>query len=310
MRILENSKNIETLCDAGDYSSADALLGGGATRTCNSAMTFRSALMLSAQNVKHLGKIRQLEADCIMLNLEDGVSEALKPKALRLCAAVLKELPSCEKKLVVRVNALGEGGEAEIAYLNAFMPDAIRIPKVRSVADVRRALELVDEPIELHLSVETREAWLALSDLACEARVKAMYLGILDLFAELGLSQAHITPENPTLRYMLSHFLVTCKAIGVKPVSFVYQDYRNDAGFEAWLQVEKAMGFAAKGCIAPAQVALVHRYLGFSAEEIARAKEIVHLFEAQRDLGITGFTHETYGFIDEPIYKGALAILG
>jgi len=24
---------------------------------------------------------------------------------------------------------------------------------------------------------------------------------------------------------------------------------------------------------------------------------------------VTGFTHETYGFIDEPVYKGALAVL-
>ena len=61
--------------------------------------------------------------------------------------------------------------------------------------------------------------------------------------------------------------------------------------------------------IAPAQVTLVHRYLGFSTQEAARAREIVTLFEAQHALGVTGFSHETYGFIDEPIYKGALAVL-
>ena len=37
--------------------------------------------------------------------------------------------------------------------------------------------------------------------------------------------------------------------------------------------------------------------------------EIVRLFEEHAVQGITGFTDERYGFIDEPIYKGALALL-
>jgi len=33
------------------------------------------------------------------------------------------------------------------------------------------------------------------------------------------------------------------------------------------------------------------------------------MFEERRAEGITGFSDERYGFIDEPIYKGALALL-
>lgn len=33
------------------------------------------------------------------------------------------------------------------------------------------------------------------------------------------------------------------------------------------------------------------------------------LFEEHASCGITGFVDERYGFIDEPIYKGALGIL-
>ena len=89
---------------------------------------------------------------------------------------------------------LDEGGDQEIAYLNAFMPDGIRIPKIRSVEDVQRALELIDENIEVHLSIETKEAWLHLDQLAISPRIKAYYLGVLDLFADLGLSQSLINP--------------------------------------------------------------------------------------------------------------------
>lgn len=303
-RIIE----VETLCDQGAWSEVDARLNT-AQRNVRRDNHFRSALMLSPQQIKHLLKIPQLDAECVMLNLEDGVSEALKPKALRLCAAALSELPTCKQKLVVRVNPLDEGGEAEIRYLNRFMPDAIRIPKVRSIHDVRRALALVPEPIGLHLSIETKEAWLALRELRVDERVEAMYLGILDLFADLNLPQSLITPHNPVMHYLLSHFLITCKAIGVKPVSFVFQEYRNEALFAQWLELERSMGFDAKGCIAPAQVALVHRYFGCDDETLERARQIVALFEQQAALGVSGFVHERYGFIDEPIYKGARSVL-
>ncbi|WP_294870202.1 aldolase/citrate lyase family protein, partial [Sulfuricurvum sp. RIFCSPLOWO2_12_FULL_43_24] len=197
----------------------------------------------------------------------------------------------------------------EILFLNPFMPDAIRVPKIRSVADVKRVLTLVDEEIEIHLSIETKEAWLALADLNIDSRIKAYYLGILDLFADLGLSQSLLTPDNPAVHYLLSHFLITCRACEIKPVSFVYQDYKNSDGLRNWLELEKMMGFDAKGCISPAQVELIHENFGHTDAEISRCREIVRLFEEHSARGISGFTDERYGFIDEPIYKGALAVL-
>ncbi len=52
-------------------------------RQINSLQHFRSALMLSAHNLKHLNKINILGSDCVILNLEDGVAKELKPIALR-----------------------------------------------------------------------------------------------------------------------------------------------------------------------------------------------------------------------------------
>jgi citrate lyase subunit beta/citryl-CoA lyase len=69
------------------------------------------------------------------------------------------------------------------------------------------------------------------------------------------------------------------------------------------------MGYDAKGCISPKQAELVNKIFINKEEEIKRAKVIVKLFEMHRDEGITGFTDEEYGFIDEPIYKGALKLL-
>lgn len=278
-------------------------------RQANHTMSFRSAMMVSAHNLQHLIKIPAVKAECLMLNLEDGVSSEEKPYALVLCALALASNPVCDKKLIVRVNALDEGGDQEIAYLNAFMPDGIRIPKIRSVEDVQRALDLIDEGIEVHLSIETKEAWLNLANLSISPRIKAYYLGILDLYADLKLSQSSFTPTNPIAYYLLSHFLITTRACSVKPVSFVYQDYKNSDTLRQWLELEKSMGLDAKGCIAPVQVDLIHEMFDRNIDEISRANEIITLFEESAAHGITGFVNEKYGFIDEPIYKGALTVV-
>ena len=280
-----------------------------AYRELNKKSDFKSVLMLSCNNLQHLSKIESLDADCIMLNLEDGVSKEDKPFALVLCAIFLSKIKKSDKKLVVRVNALDEGGYEEITYLNQFMPDAIRVPKIRETEEVRSILALLKEDIELHLSIETSHAWHNLSSLAVNNRVTTFYLGILDLFADMKLSQSLINIENPTMKYMLSHFLITSKSMGVKPVSFVFQEFKNLDMFSEWIELEKSMGYDSKGCISPGQVKLVNEVFVDEEEQIKRAHVIVKLFEMHQEQGITGFVDDEYGFIDEPIYKGALALL-
>jgi len=300
--------NIEDLYAARDLKALDAL-AEPIFRVLNKRSDFRSVLMLSCDKIKHLSKIEELEADAIMLNLEDGVSKEDKPFALVLCALYLIKHRECSKKLIVRVNALDEGGYEEITYLNQFMPDAIRVPKIKTRKEVDNVLALLNEEIELHLSIETSDAWHNLSSLKGNLRVTTFYLGILDLFADMKLSHSLINLDNPTMKYMLSHFLISCRAMRVKPVSFVYQEYKNLEEFSKWIELEKSMGYDAKGCISPGQVELVNEKFIDEEAEIKRAMVIVKLFEMHRDTGVTGFVDEEYGFIDEPIYKGALALL-
>jgi len=285
------------------------LLATPTFRQINRKSDFKSVLMLSCNNIKHLSKIESLEADAIMLNLEDGVSKEDKPFALVLCALFLKEHTKSEKKLIVRVNALDEGGYDEITYLNQFMPDAIRVPKIRTEKEVRNILALLHDDIELHLSIETAEAWQNLAKLKVNRMVTTLYLGILDLFADMKLSQSMVNTQNQTMLYTLAHFLMTCRSVRAKAVSFVYQEFQNLEKFTEWLELEKEMGFDAKGCISPAQVELVNKIFINSELEIQRAKTVVKLFEMHKEMGITGFVDEEYGFIDEPIYKGALSVL-
>lgn len=305
---IAQPERLEKIVKTDDIKAIEQLLRPN-NRIQNKTQVFRSALMLSAHNLKHLMKIDSLKSDCIILNLEDGVSSEQKPMALRLCAYFLSKIPQHPKKLVVRVNAIDEGGLEEIAFLNAYKPDAIRIPKIKTLHDVERVLEVLDENIELHLSIETKEAWENLRSLQCKSRVKAVYLGILDLLADLGLDQSIIMPENPTLHYLLAEFLISAKLIGAYPVSFVYQEHQNMAEFQKWLQLEKMMGFTSKGCISPSQADEAMTCFEIKDKELERAQYIIELFEKMKEQGVTGFSDKKYGFIDEPIYKGALKLL-
>lgn len=269
----------------------------------------RSALMVSAHRVNHLNKLDLLAADMAVINLEDGVAPQEKPRARALAALFTAHAREAKTELIVRVNPLGEGGEEDIRLINRAVPDAIRIPKVRTAQEVEQACRLVDPAIRIHLSVETGEALRKLADLRVEERVDTVYLGILDLCADLGLPQSVITPGNPTASYLLSRFLVDALTAGFHPVSFVYQEYKDLETFEKWCLQERSMGFSSKGCISPGQVELANRVFAPKPEERARAITIVRCFEEEAKKGNTGFVHEQYGFIDEPVYRGALAVL-
>jgi len=299
---------LEKILNDQDIKALDSLLLPN-NRIQNKKPLFKSALMLSAHNLKHLLKMDTIKSDCIMLNLEDGVSIEKKPIALRLAAYFLSKISQSPKKIVVRVNALDEGGLDEIKFLNAYKPDAIRVPKIKAREDVEKILAVLDESIELHLSIETKEALSNLRSLQYENKVKAVYLGILDLLADLGLDQDILIPENPVIHYILSEFLISAKTIGALPVSFVYQDYKNMSEFQRWLNLEKMMGFSSKGCVSPSQAEAVMDCFEVQDRELEKARYIIELFEKMRAEGVTGFSDDKYGFIDEPIYKGALNVI-
>lgn len=272
-------------------------------------MTPKTALMVSAVNPKHLAKLPELKADIALINLEDGIAPEQKAAALKAACEAIARFKDTGPMKVVRINPIEEGGAAEIAALNRVRPDAVRLSKVRHVSQVEKALELLDDGIDLHLSIETKEAFNDMAALKISDRVTTVYLGILDLLESLGLPQSLLAIDNPSIHYLLAKFLIDAKAAGFYPFSFTYQNHRDLAGFEAWCALEKTMGFTAKSCISPDQAAIAARIFAPDRAEFERARYVKARFEAMAAQGVTGFADEKLGFIDEPIYKNALLVL-
>jgi citrate lyase subunit beta/citryl-CoA lyase len=270
---------------------------------------FKSAQMVNPLKIEHLNKIDELDADVIVINLEDGIAKEHKERALILAGVFISNLISSQVKVVVRVNPFHEGGKEEIEFLNSIKPDAIRVAKVREMEEIESILEVLDDDITLHLSIETKEAFNNLRYINLSGKVEACYLGALDLLTDLGLPQSTLQFHNPTAEYILSRFLVDCKIAGVVPVGFTYQNYNDLEGFRNWCKLEKSMGYRSKSCLGPKQTKIANTV--FKEEEwiIEKARHIKNIFEEKAAEGETGFMDDDYGFIDEPIYKDALLTL-
>jgi len=269
----------------------------------------RSNMMLNPLQLKHLNHMDESNADMITLNLEDAIAPSRKKEALHNIALFLSHMEESNSFIIIRTNPLNEGGAEEIAFLNEFSFDAIRLAKVRDQTEIAKALTLLSKEKKLHISLETKEAFENLSKLRIDERLTTANLGILDLLASLGLPQSIVQLGNPTIDYLLSKFLIDAKTAGIHPISFMFQDYNDTETFKAWCEHEKMMGFESKACMGPKQVEIANKIFNINTYELERAQHIKAVFEANAKQGINGFMDEKYGFIDEPIYRDALLIL-
>ena len=269
----------------------------------------RSNMMLNPLQLKHLNRMDESDADMITLNLEDAIAPSRKKEALQNIALFLSHMEYSKSFIIVRVNPLDEGGVEEISFLNDFSFDAVRVAKVKTQLEVAQALTLLHEDKELHISLETKEAFETLSTLRIDPRFTTANLGILDLLTSLGLPQSLVTQGNPTINYILSKFLVDTKTTGIHPISFMFQEYNDTKTFRKWCEQEKMMGFNSKACMGPKQVAIANNVFGVDTLALKRAKDIKIRFEEESKKNNHGFMDDNYGFIDEPIYRDALLIL-
>ena len=303
--IFESIKDIEQL-------TIDEKLKklGNKKKLPNCYKRYRSNMMLNPLKLNHLNKIDNLKADMITLNLEDAISPNRKKEALINIALFLSHLQSSKSFIIVRTNPLDEGGIEEIEFLNNFSFDAIRVAKIKNKNEIKKALDILDKSKELHISMETKEAFENLITMRIDSRFTTANIGILDLLTSLGLPQSLVQRDNPTIQYILSKFLIDSKIAGLNPISFMFQDYKNIDEFEKWCQLEKKMGFSTKACMGPLQVDIANKIFGTKNQDIQKAKYIKRVFEASAQKGENGLMDDKYGFIDEPIYRDALLVLG
>jgi citrate lyase beta subunit len=244
----------------------------------------RSVLYMPGSRERALEKARTLPADALILDLEDAVAPAEKPRARELVGEAVEAGGYGSRRLLIRTNGLDtEWGAADIARACRAGPDAILLPKVERPEDVigvaaTMAAEGAPERTRIWAMMETPRGILnAAAIAASHPRLEGFVLGTNDLVKELGA--AH-TPDRLPLVASLGLCLLAARAEGLVCVDGVYNAFQDEEGLRAACIQGRDMGFDGKTLIHPAQLAVANAVFAPSREDLELAAAQVEAFEA------------------------------
>lgn len=284
------------------------------------ALKMRSWLFAPGDSERKMAKALDGPADIVLLDLEDAVATENKPLARTMVHDFLKANATSRARIWVRVNPLD--GPYTLDDLVAIMPanpGGIMLPKVYGRADVERldtyltafeaahGLERGSTPV-IVLVTETAEAMFHTGDYKGAPRVVALTWGAEDLADSIGASSNRNADGSYSFTYELARSLTVLGAAtaGVAAVETISADFKDLEALRMRAGKVRRDGFRGMLAIHPAQVDVINTAFTPSAEEIAEAKEIVAVFEANPGVGAIGWKG---GMLDRPYLSRALQLL-
>jgi citrate lyase subunit beta/citryl-CoA lyase len=280
----------------------------------------RSWLFAPGDSERKMEKATGGAADIVILDLEDAVAEAEKPKARSMVAAFLAANAKHRARLWVRINPIqGPHALADLAAVMPAAPAGIMFPKPRGRADA----ELLDHYLTafeaaagiaigvtkvMLLVTEMPESMLSIGSYAGVPRVVAMSWGGEDLATALGATDNRGDYGGYDFTYELARSLclVGAAAAGVPAIETIHGDFRDEAGLRKRAVHMRRAGYRGMLAIHPAQIDVINEAFSPSAEELAVAQEIVDLFAANPGAGTIG--HKG-AMLDRPHLARAQAVL-
>lgn len=241
-------------------------------------------------NERALEKAKTIDADALILDLEDSVAPDAKAQGRENVVAAVKSGEYGHRELAIRVNSIGtEWHDDDIKAAAGAGPDAILVPKVESAEQVRGLVEALEaagapEHTQLWAMIETPRALLHAEEIAAaHDRLTVIVMGTNDIVNETyGL---HVSGRNPVVLTALSWTLIAVRAAGKMVIDGVYNDVRNEEGFAAEARQGREMGFDGKTLIHPSQVEPANEAFSPSEEDVERAEGLIAAFDEAKAAG-------------------------
>jgi citrate lyase subunit beta/citryl-CoA lyase len=284
----------------------------------------RSFLFAPGNVPRRVEKAFTLEADAVILDLEDSVATSDKPATRKPVAEALARTRRCRG--YVRVNAPStpfcHGDLVETLHKGV---DGVVVPKIESAADLHavdwlmanleRERGITEGSIDLMPIIETA-AGVQRVDRILQARslrgyhapwrVKRVAFGAGDYANDVGLAP---TLDEPELADARARLVLASRAAGMEnPIDSPWFHFKEADAFRRALERSRRSGFQGRLCVHPDQVAPVNAAYSPSEEEIARAERIVAAFREAEAKGAAAIQVDGQ-MIDYPIVYRAKALL-
>ncbi|HTR33118.1 MAG TPA: CoA ester lyase [Gaiellaceae bacterium] len=250
----------------------------------------RSCLTVPGDDERKLAKAAGIDADEVILDLEDAVAAHRKDAARACVERALAELEWRAPTVAVRVN---RGSTADLDLVRSARPDVVVLPKVESPD------EAAGLPVPAEAQIETALGLAECERIAAAPGLEALVLGPGDLAASLGVPELTIG-AGAHVEHALLRVLVAARAHGLAAVDGPYPVLDDEPGLRASAARSRGLGYDGKWCIHPAQVAVCNELYRPTEAEIERARRI---------LGLDGVARLDGEMVDEANRRMAEAIL-
>ncbi len=272
----------------------------------------RSWLFTPANHPRRVAKALTLDADAVILDLEDAVAVSEKVVARGALAEALAQPRA--GRAHVRINALETDfawGDLQAAVVPGL--DGIVLPKAESAGDIRAAdwvisaLErergLAPGSVDLMPIIETARG-LAAARAICAAggRVQRVSFGAGDYTRDLGMEWTMAEHEVDVAR---AEIVLASRLGGLEPpIDTVFIHIREAEAFRASCARVRQMGFQGKLLIHPDQVGPANTAFAPTAAEADWARKVVAAFREAEAAGLASIQIEGQ-FVDYPIVARA-----
>ncbi|VTU24881.1 HpcH/HpaI aldolase/citrate lyase family protein [Variovorax sp. PBL-E5] len=281
----------------------------------------RSLLFVPAHDARKLSRGLESGAGALIIDLEDAVPEAEKPRAREMCA----EFVSAHRErlpLFVRVNALTTGLTADdLAAVVRARPYGLMLPKCTGGRDVA----LLDAQVSalearydvaagslrlLPIVTETAASLFGMESYAREAgaRLSGMFWGGEDLASDIGALANRGPDGRYTAPYQLARALTLLGATAaqVPAIDAVYTNFRDPEGLKAEAAEAARDGFSAKVAIHPDQIGPIHEAFTPSSADVHWAQRVIAAFDASPAAGAIAVEGK---MLDRPHHRAAQRVL-
>jgi citrate lyase subunit beta/citryl-CoA lyase len=276
----------------------------------------RSWMFVPGHREKMIDKALGLNADAIMLDIEDGVAPSEKETARKCIREALgrDKAPNSPARFV-RINAIGhERMDADLSAVIRPGLEGLVCPKVETPEEVRKVdaivkerepvLKMVSGGVALLIAIESPRGLMnAAAIAAASPRVCGLMFGAEDFGRELGLPTSR-EGEARDMLYARSALVIAAASAHVQPVDGVWVDLKDMDGLIGFARQSRRLGFSGMSSIHPSQIDPINKQFSPTVDEIAYAEKVVQAFEEANARG-DGSIALGGQLIDRPIVERA-----